>query len=209
MAEIPPEATKFKPANREKIRRAIARVAEDAVRPSTKLISVDKVMDAGASDRNGATKLLRLWRDGALSVADAWDDPPARPASSSGDSPGEDSPREQLAKKIREAVTDGDREAVVQELAALVAAGTIPPDEAAQIKGALAEARLAADAKRSNEPPPEDPRTLLLASPEAMQAARAIDWLVDDARRDRVLALVAAELEADRAQHPNADEGGA
>jgi len=201
MAEIPQEIRKYTPENRERCRRAITAALEGALRADKKLIGVEKVMDAGARDRNATTTMLRLWRAGELSVADVWDAPkvdaPSLPA---------DVPR--LGALVRAAKSDGDREELLHELAALVADGKVAPDEAAQIRAALAEARQAADAKRSNEPAPEDPHKLLLASPEAMLAARALDWFVDDGRRDRVLAFIAAELEADRAQHPNEDEGG-
>ena len=95
----------------------------------------------------------------------------------------------------------------MHELAALVASGEVDPDEAREIRGPLQEARQAAEAKRGNEPPPEDPTKLVLSSPEAMLAARALDLFVSDERRDRLLAMIAAELEADRIEFPN-QEGG-
>lgn len=210
MDGIPQELRRYTPENRERCRRAIAAVIEPGVRGDKKAISVEKVLDAGAKDRNGTTTMLRLWRSGALSVAESWDDPPAPAASTASSTDGDQiEPRAQLAARIRAATTDGDRQEIVQEVAALVAAEVLDPDEAAQIKGAIAEARLSAEAKRVNEPPPEDPSKLRLASLEAMNAAAALDMFVDDARRDRVLALIAAELDADRLAHPNEDEGGA
>lgn len=206
MAEIPKEALKFKGPTREKVRRAAARVLEcEETRSSTKAISVAKLRGAGCGDQNAATELLRLWRSGALSIVDSWDDP-APASTGSADEPADPS---SLGALVRAAKSDGDREELLHELAALVADGKVAPDEAAQIRAALAEARQAADAKRANEPPPEDPSKLRLASIEAMNAAAALDMMVDDARRDRLLALIAAELEADRVQHPNEDEGGA
>lgn len=211
MTEIPQELRHIKGATLEKIRRAMVRVLEEPeTRESTKVITVDRVRGAGAGDQNASQKALKAWREGRLSVVDSWDTPP--PSAGKGTAAaegGDDDQRARLAKRIRAAVTDGDREDIAQEVAALVAAEVLDPDEAAQIKGAVAEARLSADAKRKNEPPPEDPSKLRLASPQAMNAAAALDRIVDDARFDRVLAYIAAELEADMVQHPNTDEGGA
>ncbi len=219
MIEIPKEARKFKPETRERVRRAIAQLLEsEDHRGSKRLISVAKLVDAqGGGDRNATTTCLRLWRRGELSVADSWDDAPAPSAGTVTDD-GEDEdgygygyggPRAQLMAAIRAADTDGERGAVAQEAAALVAGGLLDKDSAQAIKGLLSDARASAVKARETEPPPEDPTRFLLASEEAMTAARAIDLMVDDERRDRVLALVAAELEADRVQHPNVDEGGA
>lgn len=210
MAEIPQELRHIKGATLEKIRRAIVRVLEAAeARESTKVITVDRVRGAGAGDQNATQKALKAWREARLSVADPWDSPAVTQASPGADVSDEAAARRELAARIRSATTDGDREDIAQEVAALVAAEVLEPEEASQIKSAVAEARLSADAKRRNEPPPEDPRKLRLASLEAMNAAGAIDMMVDDARRDRVLALIAAELDADRLAHPNEDEGGA
>ncbi len=212
MEKIPKGATKFKGATREKVRKALARVLEeDEVRASTKAVSVAKVRGAGGGDQNAITELVRLWRAGHLSVSDSWDDAPVAavqtgPAGQPRGQAADD--RVNLMERIRAATTDGDREAIAQEVGALVAGGVLAPDEAAQIKGALGEARLAAEARRANEPPPEDPTKMLLASPEALEAARALDMLVGDARRDQALSYIAAQLELDRAEFPHADEGG-
>ncbi len=205
MVELPPELLVFKPDNRERTRRAISRVVESAVREAgTKFISVAKVRQAGAKDNNAAQECLKAWRAG-LSVAEPWTGRPEAPG------PSAETPvagnRGELAQKIRDARTDGDRETLMHELAALVASGEVDPDEAREIRGPLQEARQAAEAKRGNEPPPEDPTKLVLSSPEAMLAARALDLFVSDERRDRMLAMIAAELEADRIEHPN-QEGG-
>ncbi len=199
-SDLPPELMKFKPENRERTRRAIAKVVEEAVRDAgTKLISVAKVRDAGAKDNNAAQECLKAWRAG-LSIAEPWIDPPT-PAK-----PGDLAPpaeaRSLLAQRIRETQTDGQREAVMHELAALVLDGVVDPDEAREIRGPLQEARQAGEAKRANEPPPEDPTKLALCSLEAAQAARALDLFVGDERRDRIMAMIAAELEADTIEHP-------
>ncbi len=202
--DLPAELKSYKSENRERARRAIASIVEDVVRKAgTEFISVEKVMRAGAKDRNGTTACLRAWRSGEVSVAETWADPPAggHPRDSEDVAPPAEA-RSLLARRIREAKTDGDREGVMHELAALVADGIYEPDEAREIRGPLQEARQAAEAKRGNEPPPEDPTKLLLASPEAMMAARALDKLVSDERFDRLLAMIAAELDADVIEHP-------
>lgn len=197
---IPTEALTFKPATRENVRRALGKLLETEERRQDKQsISATKLRGMGSGDQNATTTLLRLWRAGELSIADSWAD--ERPAASAPTSSGD--ARVQLAQQIRHATTDGEREALLHELAAIVAEGDMDADEAAQIKGAMTEARQAAEARRSNEPPPEDPTRLLLADSAAMEAARAIDLIEDESRRDRVLAFIAAELEADMAQNPN------
>ena len=189
MAEIPKEAEKFKGPTREKVRRAIARVLEsEETRASTKAISVTKVRGAGAGDANATTELLRLWRAGALSVADSWDDAPATGASSPEASAFAERVREAqvtLERMIREAAanpTDGARERISMEVMAQLAGGLIDPDIAGEIKGQL-------DA--------------------ALKAAAAVDLVLDSGRRERIVAFIARELEQDLDEHPNTDQGGA
>lgn len=197
--EIPKEAAKFKGATRDKVRRGLAALLERALRDDKKAVTVAAIRGEVGGDQNAITTCLRLWRAGEWSVADSWDDP-QQPAVRQGEPAGDE--RAALMGRIRSAQTDGDREAVVHELAALVAGRVVDPDEAAQIRGALAEARQAAEAKRATEPPPEDPTRLLMATEEAMQVAQAVDWIVDEARRARVVAFVQRELESDMLEHP-------
>lgn len=210
MGEIPKEALKFKGATREKVRAAIVRVLEEGARKSTKAISVAKVRGAGSGDQNATTELLRLWRAG-WSAADSWEDQPA--AAGGGDA--EDlerrraEARDKLEGMISPGMTDGEREAVAHEVIRQLAARLIDPEVAKVIQSHLGEARQQAEKRRKNEPPPEDPTRILLASEVAMKAARAIDLYVSDARRERVLAFLGAELEADALEHPNVDRGGA
>lgn len=208
MADIPKDLEKFKGPTREKVRRALVRVIEtQELRASTKLVSIARVRGAGGGDQNCITECVRAWRAGALTVAEPWDDAPAKPVAA-GAEPAEGHGRK-LAEVVALARTDADREAALHLVAVQLADEVLDPARAREIRGALAEARQAAEAKREVEPPPEDPRKLLLASAEAMDAARALDLFVDDERRDRVLALIAAELEADRVANPNVDEGAA
>lgn len=114
-----------------------------------------------------------------------------------------------LAKSIRAANSDADRERIAHEVGALVALDILTPSQAREIRGPLDSARNSADQARKTEPPKEDPRNLLLCSASAMQAARAIDWMVCDDRRDAVLAYVGSQLQIDIAENPNVDSGGA
>lgn len=202
MAGVPPEATKYKPENRERCRRVLVGTLEAALRNDKKVISVEKLVDAGARDRNATTTLLRLWRSGVLTVADSWGDegPTAKGAAKPDDA---DEDRARLMERIRAASSDRDREEIAHELAALVAGQAVAPDEAAQIRAALAEARNAAEKKRAVEPAPEVERAVL-AGPEAYDLIAAYEGIVSDQRRAEVLRYVLAQLEVDKAEHPNA-----
>lgn len=203
MADLPEEARRYKPENRERCRHSIASLIEPATRDDKKVVTVERVVQAGSKDRNATTTLLRLWREGKLSIADAWDDAPATPSAPAPPVPSD------LGERVRAARTDGDREALLHELAALVADGALDPEQAAQIRAALAEARQAAEMKREAEPPQEDPTRLLLASELALLVARTVDRCVSPERRERIAAYVARELEQDLDEERNTDQGGA
>ncbi len=207
MPEIPAELRSYKPETREKIRRGLCSALEVAAREACgrkpALFSGESVRVAAGADSNACNRAFKAWKAGLLSVGESW----AGEESAKRPEPAQKADASGLGERVRVATTDGDREELLHELAALVADGQVDPVQAREIRGSLAEARQAADAKRANEPPPEDPRRMLLASPQAMDAARAIDRIVDDARFDRVLAFIAAEVEADKIQHPNTDEG--
>lgn len=213
MADLPKEAARITGAVREKVRRAIVAVLEcEETRGSKRAISVAKVRAAGQCDNGAATDLLRLWRAGALSVADSWDDAPATGASSPEAADLGERVREaraELERMIRAAKTDGDREQVAHEVMAQLAGGLIDHDTAKEIKGQLDAALKAAEAKRKAEPPPEDPTRLRLASELALKAAAAVDLVLDPGRRERIVAFIARELEQDMDEHPNTDQGGA
>lgn len=185
MKEIPKEVASITGAVREKVRRAIARVLEsEETRGSKKVISVAKVRAAGQCDNHAATKLLSLWRAGALSIADSWEDPPPDGASSPEAVVFAERLREAqvtLERMIREAAanpTDGARERISMEVMAQLAGGLIDPDIAGEIKGQLDAALKAGEAKRKAEPPPEDPTRLRLASELALKAATAVDLVL-------------------------------
>lgn len=217
MAQIPEEAERFSGEVRERVRQAMARQLEDAHRSDKHGLRVGDVRAAARCEMSAASALVGLWRAGKISLADSWADPaPAGGGAgagggAAGDGEAGDEGARRLAvleRRVRAAMTDGDREALAHELAALVAAGTVPPAVAREIRGALADARASADARREHEPPPEDPTRLCLVSAAALEVARALDFIVDDARRERIAAYVASELNADMAQHPNVDMGG-
>ena len=211
---FPEEARHISPESLDKALIAIGRLLERApgARSSKRggPLTVAKVRKEAGVEIEAARFALAHWRAGDLDLEDRFDakPPPAAPAAPAGDQGDPNKPC--LSTMIREAKTDGDREAVLTECAARVPDPNDPLDEKAanSIRALLDEARKAAHAKREVEPPPEDPTTFLLASEEAMQAARALDWMVDDDRRARVLTYIAEELEADRTEHPNIDSGG-
>ena len=211
MQEMPASCAIYKGATREKVRRALVRVLEgDEQRVSTAVVTIRTLRQAGTSDQNCTAEMLRLWRAGSVSVVDSWDDPrrgelradpppvapPASPTSTA---------RPGLGARVRSARTDADREGILHELAALVAEGGIAPDEAAQVRAALAEARQAAEKSREVAPVPEEAERMLMVGEAEALAARSLFLMVSDERRARLFALVAAEALVDAAENPNVD----
>lgn len=210
MGEIPKELEKFKGPTREKVRHALLRTIEtQELRESTKAVSIAKVRTNGGGDQNAITECLRAWRAGQLSMAEPWDAPAVSAADAVAEEDEREAARTQLAGMIERAATDGDRESVGLEIMRQLALGLIGEKDGKALQALLGEVRQTAQKKRENEPPPEDPTRLLLASELGMKAARAVDLMVSDARRDRVLAFIAAELDADAIECPNVDRGGA
>lgn len=210
MGEIPKELEKFKGPTREKVRHALLRTIEtQELRESTKAVSIAKVRTNGGGDQNAITECLRAWRAGQLSIGEPWDTPQPRAAEAAAEEDEREAAETKLAEMISAAATDGDREAVGLEVMRQLALGLISEKDGKALQALLGEIRQTAQKKRENEPPPEDPTRLLLASEVAMKAARAVDLMVSDARRERVLAFIAAELEGDAVEHPNVDRGGA
>jgi len=117
-------------------------------------------------------------------------------------------PQGSFPARVLAARTDGEREALCAEAASLVAAGELEPAFAREVRGLLAEGRMAADAKRGSEPPPVDPTKYCLVSELALKVGRAVDLVVSDARRDRIAAFAARELELDLDEEKNVDMGG-
>lgn len=209
MGGIPKELAKFKGITREKARHALVRTIEtQELRESTKLVSIAKLRTNGGGDQNCITECLRAWRAGLLSFGDSWGDEAPSAGAVAAEEDEREAAREKLAEMITTAATDGDREAVGLEIMRQLTLGLIGEKDGKVLQGLLGEVRQTAQKKRENEPPPEDPTRLLLASEEGMKAARAIDLMVSDERRERVLGFLAAELLADAAEHPNVDCGG-
>jgi hypothetical protein len=193
---IPPEVEGVPPESRERIRLAIIEVRDSGDTPTLRRVRAVAEVDQGA-----VAIVVRAHVAGDMPpLMQPWDVGPG--AADGGGSAG-------LVDMIRAAETDSDRERLAMEIAAMVATGDLRSDDGRVLAQLLTNARQSAVKRRELEPPPEDPTKLLLASAEAMSAARAFDLIVDDDRRDRVLAYVAAELAADRAAIPNVDEGGA
>lgn len=145
-----------------------------------------------------ASAVLKAWRAGFLDLAQPWGLELERHPGT-----GEAAAVADLLQQIRTAAGPGDLARVCQTAAELAVAGLLTDSKAKTVRDLVTEQRRAlADAVKI-EPPKEDPTKILLASAEAMEAARAVDFLICDERRDRVLGMIAAELAADRAETPN------
>lgn len=116
---------------------------------------------------------------------------------------------ELLVQRIASAETAEDLVQIAKESAGLTTRGLISPSVARTLKSLLSETRLSLKLRQETEPPKEDPRSLLLASEEAMRIARTYDWIVSDRRRARIMRYVLDELEEDRDETPDTDSGGA
>lgn len=199
MAQIPKELERFPSASRERVRQAIARALEEPARGDKHAVRVTDVRSAAKCEMEAARQTLAAWREGKVSIADSWADAPAGGAQDT---------LAELEARVREARSDADREALAHELAALLAGGRVAPDVAREIRGALSDARASAEKKREIEPPQAEAERLALVGERETKAALALFYMVSDQRRDRLLAMIEAELAADLAEHPNTDAMG-
>lgn len=190
------------PERREQIREAVAALEKTGSR-----VSVRAVKKIAKGDSNALALVLRAYREGLLDSSKSWG--VELDQAQNGQPPSDQGADvEQLIARVRTAAGPGDLVEVSRLALELSAAGTISEARARVIRDLAQEQRRAMADARLVEPPPEDPSRYLLASEEAMQAARALDWMVCDDRRARVLTYIAEELELDRIEHPSADEGG-
>lgn len=208
MAQIPPDCRRFKPATRERVRRAIATTIEGALRADKKVISVSVVMTAqGGGDQNATTALLRAWR-GGLSIADSWED-----VQEAGEAP----KRNELVEAITAATTREQVAAVARMVSAKVAAGELDAAAGRVILEGLERQLPPAPANASG--PAEDDQGVdddvdlerqraTTATDDGLELARAFDLFVSDERRRKVMEYITAEALADVAEHPNTDAGG-
>jgi hypothetical protein len=198
---IPPDCRAFKPAKRERVRHALAKLLEEALRQDSKVVSIARVRAAaGGGDQNSATALLRAWRAGELSVADSWEQE---------EGPGGEAARDELA----EALAAKDPERVRAAVASRVARGELEAAAARVVLDACAADAPAGAVPLEGELEDDDVdlerQEAMLATREAMQVAKAFDLMVSDERRARIATFVARELDQDVTEHPNLDRGGA
>lgn len=203
MAEIPQEARIFKGPTRERARVALVTVIEEAMRADKKVIGVTKLRAAGSKDQNCTTTMLRLWR-GGLSMADSWDDPPAPVAAPKAERPESES---ELTALVRAAQSHDDLLAAGKQLAVDLAEGRVDPDVAARLTNLLTEMRQSVKGRALE--PKEDVESVLPVTEEAAPLVEAFEAITDDDERVRVLEMVQAAAEADRAKRPSLDTGGA
>ena len=210
MTALPSDCRSFKPATRERVRRAIAVTIEELVRTGDpRAITVAKVRGAGSGDSNATTALLRAWR-GGLSVFEPWDDVPEAGAAPK---------RDELVEAIAGATTREAIGEVARKVAAKVAANEL--DAAAgrvilealerQAPAAGSSAAAPVDAGLGNELDAIDLESQrgVLATDEGLEVAEAFDLMVSGERRARVMEFVQRELADDIEEHPNTDSGGA
>ncbi len=199
MSQIPKEIEKFPSASRERVRQAIARALEEPARADKHAVRVTDVRSAAKCEMAAASGCLAAWREGKVSIAESWADASGQEARET---------LEDLERRVRAAESDGDREALAHELAALLAGGRVAPDVAREIRGALGDARASAEKKRELQPPQTEAERLVLVGEREAQAALSLFYMVSAQRRDRLLAMIEAELAADLAEHPNTDAMG-
>ncbi len=154
---------------------------------------------AAPCDTVRAGLVLRLYRDGKMPpLEQPWTDaPPAAqaPEARAAADPGDE--LEALAGAVAAATTPRAISEVAGQVAALVARGQVAPAVGRVLRDLLAERRRGVAEARAVEPPPEDPTAHALVTRDALDVARAVDYIISDERRARVVALVAAELRAD------------
>jgi hypothetical protein len=209
MVEMPQEAAIFKGPTRERARRALLSLIEGQELGATgdkKAITVTKMRAAGSKDTNATTTMLRLWRTGVLSVGDSWDDPPAPvapvPVARVPVSGGDD-----LEDLVRAAQTHDDLLGAGKAVALRMLAGGMDPDVAAQLKHLLTEMRQSVKGRALE--PKDAVEAILPVTEESAPLVEAFEGIVDDERRDAVLAYVLDQAEQDKAARPTLDTGGA
>lgn len=209
MPEIPKELRHIKLETLEKIRRGAVRALEAATRERKDVITADAVRAEAGANANTCSAVMRLWRAGEVSFAEPFVEA-AAPGSAREDE--DDKAGPELARQVRAATSVEDLAKVAQEVTALVADERISIELSRALKDMIQEARIGR-LTWAREPgaqvETDDERRMIMASVEAVQLARALDYMVDDARRTRVQEFVARELEQDMLEHPNVDQGGA
>jgi hypothetical protein len=183
---------------REQIRAAVLRLERAGKRPTNRAVLA--IVGGKAAS---ASAVLKAWRAGLLDPAQPWGlelerQPDTGEAAAVGD----------LLEQIRSAAGPGDLARVCRVAAELAVAGLLTDSKAKVVRDLAQEQRRALADAIKTEPPPEDPTRLLLASAEALEAARAVDLICCDQRRDALLAHIAEQLELDLRFNPVVDQGG-
>lgn len=203
MSGLDPDLAAIPTDTRERLRAALVALLAEGQK-----VTAAVLRERAKAGGPAATLVARLYREGTLPPLTApWEDEPEPGAAPAGAESGT-ATVEELLLALEHATQPSGVAEVARLVGRLCAAGQLDHASGRVVLDAATETRRALADQRATEPPPEDPRKMLLASPEAMQVARCVDWFVCDKRRDRVLAHVAEELEADRIEFPNTDSGG-
>lgn len=202
---------------RERVRGCLRELAREGA-----VVTTTEVQRRVGGMRAHLVAVVAAWRGHVLDVEQRWDrldlgradqapavvQPSAPPAAAAAD--GAPSPViADLLARIDAATTPRGIAEVAQLVARMVAAGGLDATAGRIVLDALREQRQGLAQAREIEPPPEDPTAHALVTRDALEVARAVDYIVCDARRARVVALVAAELRADLIEHaPQPDTAG-
>ena len=182
MSSSPPTLFSIGPAVRERVRQAIRACEAEGTKSSARAVS-----ERAKAQRRAVCLLLRLVRDGVLSLETSWDD------SLSADD---------LARRIDEATTDDLRAQLCNDVARGIFSGQIPPAIGRAMGALIGEARLCGRNAREDAPSGEAEPTYLL-SRAGITLGRLLDGIVSDATRSEVIAFAEAAFRRDVEAFPN------
>lgn len=216
--ELLDRALAVPPASRERVRQCLLELAREG-----SVVTTTEVQRRCGGMRAHLVAVVAAWRGHVLDVDQPWDRldlgrggapapgaPAGAPSAQAAPARGGGSPAlAELLALIDAATTPRGIAEVAQRVAHQVAAGELESAAGRIVLDALREQRQALAQARAVEPPPEEATSHALITREALEVAKAYDYLVCDARRARVAALVAAELQADLLEQPhNPDTAG-
>lgn len=198
---LPLEALAVPEEGREKIRAALLEL-----RRAGADVTLSAVQRTSGVKRAHVSVMVGLHRKG-LTIDAPWTDAPPAPTPAPSAATG-DLELEALALAIEAA----DSAKLLSEAAGKVARfalqGRLDPAIARVLRDLIQERRRGVADARQAEPPEPDEHRMLLASAEAVQVARAFDYLCNGWRRRWVEEALAAHLNADLLDFPNLDGGG-
>lgn len=185
---VPTEALAVPSAVRERIRLAIVSIKNEGAEVTTAAIR------SRAKANPAHSALIRgLYVDGKMpDLWHPWDPDPA------------DAPRAGVEHAVRNVRSLEDVARAQREIAAGMAAGAIEPAVGRALSEVLAEERLALQKAREHGAG-GDAKTWTLLSAEAARVAEALDLIVSEERRARLIDMIARELELDMIEHPAID----